>query len=78
MPDVAAQPHKQPAGTLDWVGMNNIEMPVRLPGPDGEVIQTPARISAFVDLIDPEARGIHMSRLYLHLQRILAEYALTP
>lgn len=78
MPDIASQPHDQPAGRLDWVGMNRIEVPVRVPAPDGSLVQTPARVSAFVDLDQPGARGIHMSRLYLHLDRALAEHALTP
>jgi len=78
MPDVASQPHHQLAGSLDWVGMNQIEVPVRIPGPAGQTMQSPARVSAFVNLIDPGARGIHMSRLYLHLDRVLAEHSLTP
>lgn len=78
LPDIASQPHDELAGKLDWVGMNRIEMPVRIPGGDGVTTQTPAQISAFVDLGESEARGIHMSRLYLHLDRALAEHALTP
>lgn len=78
MPDIASQPHDQLAGKLDWVGMNRIEVPVRIPGRDGETVQMPAHVSAFVDLGDPDARGIHMSRLYLHLDRALAEHTLTP
>jgi len=78
LPDIASQPHDQLAGKLDWVGMNRIEVPVRIPGKDGVAMQTPAHVSAFVDLGEPEARGIHMSRLYLHLDRALAEHTLTP
>lgn len=78
MPDIASQPNRQLAGVLDWVGMNRIEVPVRVVGDDGEINQTPARVSAFVNLTDADARGIHMSRLYLHLDRALAEHTLTP
>jgi len=78
MPDIASQPHDQLAGKLDWVGMNRIEIPVRIPGHDDQAVQTPAHVSAFVDLGDPGARGIHMSRLYLLLDRALAEHTLTP
>lgn len=79
MPDVASQPHSQLAGRLDWVGMNEIEMPIRIemPGSDA-AIQCPARVSAFVNLEREESRGIHMSRLYLHLSRALAEHSVTP
>src|SRR6056297_1347313 len=78
LPDIASQPHDQAAGELDWVGMNEIEVPVRVASPDGNVVQTPARVSAFVNLGESDARGIHMSRLYLHLDRALAEHVLTP
>lgn len=78
MPDIASHAQVQVAGKLDWVGMNEIELPVLLDGPDGKQVQTNARISAFVDLAEPEKRGIHMSRLYLHLDRALAEHSITP
>lgn len=78
MPDIANSARPQIAGALDWVGMNRIELPVRLINPDGEVAQSVAQVSAYVDLADPEARGIHMSRLYLHLDRNLAEHPVTP
>ncbi len=78
MPDIASHAQVQVAGKLDWVGMNEIELPILLDGPDGRQIQTNARISAFVNLAEPEKRGIHMSRLYLHLDRALAEHSITP
>ena len=78
MPDIASHAETQVAGKLDWVGMNHIEMPVLLDGPDGRQVQTTAHVSAFVDLAEPEKRGIHMSRLYLHLDRALAEHSITP
>jgi len=62
---------------LSWVGMERIEMPVRIAGPDG-VERVPARIDLGVDLCDPGARGIHMSRLYLLLDRHLGEEPLSP
>lgn len=78
MPDIASHAKAQVAGKLDWVGMNHIELPILLEGPDGVRNQTVARVSAFVDLAVPDKRGIHMSRLYLHLDRTLAEHSLTP
>jgi GTP cyclohydrolase IB len=78
MPDIASQAEAQVVGKLDWVGMNHIELPVLLDGSDGRQVQTTARVSAFVDLAVPEKRGIHMSRLYLHLDRALAEHSVTP
>jgi GTP cyclohydrolase I len=78
MPDVASHARAQVAGKLDWVGMNEIELPITLDASDGKHFQTTARIAAFVDLSRPEKRGIHMSRLYLHLDRALAEHTVTP
>lgn len=78
MPDIAKEARAQVAGRLDWVGMDDIEVPVSLPLGDGRVSTAPARVSAFVDLQRPEVRGIHMSRLYLHVDRALGEQPLTP
>ena len=65
LPDVAvhAQPHL--AGALDWVGMDGIEVPVRFDAGDGEAQRANAQVGAFVNLVHPDKRGIHMSRLYL-------------
>jgi GTP cyclohydrolase I len=66
------------ARSLDWVGMRNIALPLRIRGDDGGSLQVPAAVDVFVDLRDPSARGIHMSRLYLRLQDTLVEETLTP
>jgi GTP cyclohydrolase I len=44
----------------------------------GGALTAPARVSVQVNLGDPAARGIHMSRLYLALERSLGEQAMTP
>ena len=67
LPDVASDPREGLAGALDWVGMGRIEMPVTLVDGEGHPARAPARVDAFVNLARPEARGIHMSRLYLHV-----------
>lgn len=72
MPDIANDPRAASAGQLAWVGMGEIEAPVRLALPDGGVQVAAARIRAFVNLHRADVRGIHMSRLYLHLDRHLA------
>jgi GTP cyclohydrolase I len=78
LPDVASDAQAGTAGALDWVGMENIALPIRLIGEDGVAVQSAARVSAFVNLADAQARGIHMSRLYLHLDRALGSELLTP
>ena len=78
MPDIAAEADLANAGALDWVGMQEIAVPVRLSGPEGEIVQSPARVDAQVNLKREDARGIHMSRLYLHVDQHLSNEPLTP
>ncbi len=78
MPDIAKEARPVLAGALDWVGMDEIEVPVRIADADGVVMQMPARVNAFVNLHNADARGIHMSRLYLLVDRVLSGETLTP
>ena len=71
LPDIAAQASSQ-ALPLEWVGMCGIALPVVI---DGQ--RTAAKADAGVSLDDGEARGIHMSRLYLALE-MLEQESLTP
>ena len=71
LPDVAGDAARA-ARPLDWVGMDRISLPLRLSGAGDSVLQVPASVDVAVDLRDPQARGIHMSRLYLRLQDALA------
>jgi GTP cyclohydrolase I len=71
LPDIAAQAPLQ-TSPLDWVGMRGIALPVYFGGQ-----RTSARVDAGVSLDDAEARGIHMSRLYLALEA-LEHSPLTP
>ena len=78
MPDIACGPTPLAAGRLDWVGMNEIEMPVRIEDGTGGLIQSSALVTAYVNLTDPDVRGIHMSRLYLHLDQGFGARPLNP
>ena len=78
MPDIANDVSPSVAGKLEWVGMNDIEVPVRIEDDQGNLIQSTARVTAYVNLMDPDVRGIHMSRLYLHLDQAFQERPLTP
>ena len=71
LPDVAAQVSRQ-ALPLHWVGMCGIAIPVLI---DGQRLSAVA--DAGVSLDDGDARGIHMSRLYLALE-MLEETPLSP
>jgi GTP cyclohydrolase I len=71
MPDVATGEAPTGGVTLDRVGMSGIQLMVRVADENGEEIALPARADAYVSLDDLRARGIHMSRVYLDLQRRL-------
>lgn len=72
MPDVAVRELRHAHGTLDWVGMGNIRQPIEVR--DGARTRpVEARAQVYVNLAVPQAKGIHMSRLYL----ILGEHAAT-
>jgi len=73
LPDVASKVKDHTSTILDWVGMSDIEMPVFVEGPHRRDLQVNAKIQAFVNLVDADAKGIHMSRLYLGLDEIFAD-----
>lgn len=64
-PDVAAETLPLGDDAIDWVGMRGIEMPILFDAGDGHLQRCHARVDAFVNLMRPDRRGIHMSRLYL-------------
>jgi GTP cyclohydrolase I len=77
LPDVAGETAFA-ARPLDWVGMQRIALPLRIHDDAGAPLQVAASVDVAVDLRDPQARGIHMSRLYLRLQDALSAEAVTP
>jgi GTP cyclohydrolase I len=78
MPDIANDARPALAGQLEWVGMGEIELPVTIADADGQAVRFGARVDAFVNLTRPDVRGIHMSRLYLHVDRALGAEPLSP
>lgn len=77
MPDIAHQTTAQTEGKLDWVGMSNIEMPMMVASQGESQRMVSAHIDAFVNLKEPKAKGIHMSRLYLQLDELSNNDVLT-
>ena len=78
MPDIASEARSALAGQLDWVGMGEIDVPVSVAGADGRAFTSAAKVNAFVNLNSADARGIHMSRLYLHVDKALSAEAISP
>ena len=67
MPDIANQGIDRP-GLLNWVGMDNIEIPIYFENDNQPTI---ANVNVYVNLVDTNAKGIHMSRLYLLIDKKL-------
>ena len=72
MPDIANKTLAKEQTTLDWVGMGSVHQPLRVKDAD-TIKDVQADVQVYVNLSDPKAKGIHMSRLYL----ILDEHAET-
>lgn len=70
LPDISHEIKAHIEETVERVGMENIEMPILLKF-GSEQFLLPASINAFVSLDKAEAKGIHMSRIYLTLQNKL-------
>ncbi|MEP3245963.1 MAG: GTP cyclohydrolase FolE2 [Sneathiella sp.] len=63
LPDVSHSERAPVLSPLEWVGMQNIDLPVKVVEPNYER-ELHARIDMQVDLPSPHIKGIHMSRLY--------------
>ena len=77
LPDVAADAVAL-ARPLDWVGMANLALPVAVATGQGGTVRVAASADVAVNLRRAEARGIHMSRLYLALQDAFGDEPMTP
>lgn len=73
MPDVAQDVTAPIGGRLERVGMSGVEVALSWRDETGRMFLVPARVDAFVSLDDPAAKGIHMSRLFLQLNKLLDE-----
>ncbi len=78
LPDIVQDTVARVGGCLDQVGMSGIEVALRVRNSAEQLVLTPARATAQVSLDDPDAKGIHMSRLFVTLQETLedAEFSL--
>jgi GTP cyclohydrolase IB len=73
LPDIVQDTVAHVSGCLDRVGMSGIEVALQVRNSADQIVLTPARATAQVSLDDPHAKGIHMSRLFLSLQKELDE-----
>jgi len=72
LPDVSLTELAEDLSSLQWVGMQGIDLPVVLA--EGEYRrELHAKAAVQVDLPSPEVKGIHMSRLYRLLDEMAGE-----
>jgi GTP cyclohydrolase I len=77
MPDVASG-NSNARGALDLVGMGDIRLPVRILSKAGYTQTVSAHVQAYVSLDKEDAKGIHMSRLYLAVDRFSETASIDP
>ncbi|ABG38833.1 GTP cyclohydrolase I [Paraglaciecola sp. T6c] len=71
LPDITSSENVASAAPLKWVGMEGITVPIQVPM-SGEVpAYVNAKTDVYVSLDKSDAKGIHMSRLFLKLNDIL-------
>ena len=68
LPDITSEALAQRGLPLQWVGMEQLDLPVSIALENGETLQTPAKANVFVSLDDTASKGIHMSRLHALVQ----------
>lgn len=70
LPDVTSTASVDSPATLQWVGMEGIATPLKIRQQIGDVLSVPAMANVLVSLDEPQAKGIHMSRLQLILNQL--------
>ena len=69
LPDVALTSRSSHSTTLDWVGMSGIALPLVIKDINEPEQRIDAKVQTYVNLNNPQVKGIHMSRLYLLLMK---------
>lgn len=78
MPDVASNSMVDHIhSTLDWVGMSEIHLPARVSDTLAGERPISTSIQAYVNLANADAKGIHMSRLYLMLEETFGDHSVS-
>ena len=70
LPDVTSDIYAETPSTLQWVGMEDIAVPISLQQANGKLLQIAAKANVFVSLDSPESKGIHMSRAHLAINKL--------
>jgi len=76
LPDITSGQNAVSQLPLRWVGMEAIAIVLKIPVSDQEITSINAKADVFVSLDIPQAKGIHMSRLYLKLKESFTDHPL--
>ncbi len=70
LPDVASDRNAETPSTLQWVGMEDIAVPISMKVQDDKLQTIAAKANVYVSLEAPSAKGIHMSRVHLVINQL--------
>ncbi|QPJ62514.1 MAG: GTP cyclohydrolase I FolE2 [Candidatus Nitronauta litoralis] len=70
LPDITNTQHAPESYSLQWVGMEDIAVPILFNEGDRQQQKVSAKANVYVSLDDTTAKGIHMSRLHAHLNQL--------
>lgn len=73
LPDVTSDFVAETPSTLQWVGMEDIAVPISIGSQEENVQSIAAKANVYVSLEKPEAKGIHMSRLHHVINQLAAQ-----
>ncbi len=70
LPDITSDSTAETPSSLQWVGMEDIAVPVTLALQNRNSQTTVAKANVYVSLETPDAKGIHMSRLHAVINQL--------
>jgi GTP cyclohydrolase I len=70
LPDIACELKAETSSPLQWVGMEEIAVPISVRLSSNKLQTIPAKANVFVSLDTPDAKGIHMSRLHKTINKL--------
>ena len=70
LPDVTSDINAETPSTLQWVGMEDIAVPITMTMQDGNQQTIATKANVYVSLERPDVKGIHMSRLHVLINQL--------
>jgi len=70
MPDITSNVNAEIPSSLQWVGMEQIAVPISIKQSNGSLLKIAAKANVFVSLDSPQSKGIHMSRAHLAINKL--------